>query len=197
MNQNLIIKKKINTKDLNTKEIRNWDPFRSKIAAGIKKGIIPEIYENSNVLYLGAAEGYTISYISDLVNKGEVVGIDISAYSMQKLILLSEQKKNIIPILEDCNFPEKYQKLLNKKFDIIIQDIAQKNQVEILVKNAKLFLKPKGKVLFSLKLSAISQNHKNTSKNELDKFQKYFKIIKKSKLEPFEKKHILIYAENI
>jgi fibrillarin-like pre-rRNA processing protein len=116
---------------------------------------------------------------------------------MQKLILLSEQKKNIIPILEDCNFPEKYQKLLNKKFDIIIQDIAQKNQVEILVKNAKLFLKPKGKVLFSLKLSAISQNHKNTSKNELDKFQKYFKIIKKSKLEPFEKKHILIYAENI
>ncbi|MDD3178285.1 MAG: fibrillarin-like rRNA/tRNA 2'-O-methyltransferase [Candidatus ainarchaeum sp.] len=195
--KNLIIKDKIYTLDLNTKEKREWSPFHSKVCAGIKKGIIPDIKEDYKILYLGAAEGYTISYISDLISIGEVVGIDISAYSMQKLILLSEKRKNLIPILGDCNLPENYKETIeNEKFDLIIQDIAQKNQIEILKKNADLFLKKNGKVLLSLKLSAISQKHKSIINEQLNEFEKNFKIIKKTKLDPFEKKHILIYGEN-
>ncbi len=193
---NLIVSKdRIFTKDLNTSEKREWNPFHSKVAAGIKKGIIPELKEDFNVLYLGAAEGYTISFISDLITNGQVIGIDVSAYSMQKLVLLSEDRKNLIPILGDCNKPDEYLEIINEKVDYIIQDIAQKNQIEILKKNSDLFLKNNGYVLLSLKLSAISQKHNSIIDKELREFEKSFKIIKKRRLEPFEKKHILILGQ--
>ncbi|MCK9293140.1 MAG: fibrillarin-like rRNA/tRNA 2'-O-methyltransferase [archaeon] len=196
MNKNLIIKDKlIFTKDLNSKKNREWNPFHSKVAAGIRKGIIPNINQDSKILYLGAAEGYTVSFISDLVENGVVYGIDISPYSMQKLVLLSEERENIIPILEDCNLVDEYKDLIKTKVDLIIQDVSQKNQIEILKKNAKLFLKEKGEIILSLKLSAISQKKINIIDRELKDLETDFRIIRKVRLEPFEKKHILVFAQ--
>ncbi len=45
-----------------------WNPFRSKLAAGIVGGI-ENIYmqPGSKVLYLGAASGTTVSHVADLV----------------------------------------------------------------------------------------------------------------------------------
>jgi len=196
MNKNLIIKEKlIFTKDINTNKNREWNPFHSKIAAGIRKGLIPNINQDSKILYLGAAEGYTVSFISDLIENGIVYGIDISPYSMQKLVLLSEDRKNIIPILEDCNLVNEYKAFIETKVDLIIQDIAQKNQIEILKKNANLFLKKKGEIILSLKLSAISQKNINIIDRELKDLETDFRIIKKVRLEPFEKKHVLVFAQ--
>lgn len=197
--KNLIIKDgMIFTIDLNSGEKRTWDPNHSKVAAGIKKGIKDfPINENSKVLYLGAAEGYTISYISDIASNGIVVGADISAHSMQKLYLLSLERKNLIPLLGDCNKPEEYnEELKGEKFDLIIQDIAQKNQVEILVKNSDIFLKAKGYVLLSLKLSALTQKkNSNLKEDQLELFRKHFNLIDQKKLDPFEKKHMLILGQ--
>jgi fibrillarin-like pre-rRNA processing protein len=197
MNKGIIFKnKEVFTKDLTTGKLREWDPTRSKVCAGIKKGIIPDIREDDKVLYLGAAEGYTIGYISDILPKGKVYGVDISAYSMQKLLLASFKRENLIPILGNCDKVEEYQDLLKEKFDWIIQDIAQKNQVEILIKNADLFLKEKGLVLLSLKLSAISQkDHKKTTEDQLTLFRRKFNIINQKRLDPFEKKHVLILGQ--
>jgi len=125
-----------------------------------------------------------------------VYGIDISPYSMQKLLILSENTENIIPILGDCNKPFEYEKMISEKFDYIIQDIAQKNQAEILIKNADLFLKEKGLALLSLKLSAISQkNHKKTIDDQINILRNKFKIINQKRLDPFEKNHMLILLE--
>jgi len=197
MNKEIIYSgKTIKTKDATTGKLREWDPTRSKVAAGIKKGIMPNINESDKVLYLGAAEGYTISYISDILPRGVVYGVDISPYSMQKLILAASKRKNLIPILGDCNKVDEYKDLITEKQDFIIQDIAQKNQVEILIKNADLFLKERGYVLLSLKLSAISQkNHKKTAEDQLSLFRQKFAIISQKRLDPFEKKHVLIYGQ--
>lgn len=45
-----------------------WNPFRSKLAAGIVGGL-ENIYmkPGSKVLYLGAASGTTVSHVADLV----------------------------------------------------------------------------------------------------------------------------------
>jgi len=197
--KNLIIKDgMISTIDINNGEKRIWDPNHSKVAAGIKKGLNDfPIAENSKVLYLGAAEGYTISFISDIASNGVVVGADISAHSMQRLYLLSLERKNLIPILCDCNKPETYEEVLGKdKFDLIIQDIAQKNQVEILIKNSDLFLKEKGYVLLSLKLSALTQKKdSNLREDQLELFRKHFILLDQKKLDPFEKKHILLLGQ--
>jgi fibrillarin-like pre-rRNA processing protein len=197
MNKQIILKnQKIFTKNNLTEKVREWDPNRSKVAAGIKKGIMPNIKEDDKVLYLGAAEGYTISYISDILTKGKVYGIDISPYSMQKLLILAEKTENIIPILGDCNKPFEYNEIIKEKFDYIIQDIAQKNQAEILIKNSDIFLKEKGLALLSLKLSAISQkNHKKTIDDQINILRNKFKIINQKRLDPFEKNHMLILLE--
>ncbi|HRT03347.1 MAG TPA: fibrillarin-like rRNA/tRNA 2'-O-methyltransferase, partial [Candidatus Diapherotrites archaeon] len=93
----------------------------------------------------------------------------------------------------DANKPEEYAQLINGKIDFIIQDVSQKNQIEILKKNADLFLKDKGYILLSLKLSAISSgNEKTIIETEINNFKKNFEIIDMKKLDPFEKKHILI-----
>ena len=49
-------------------EYRAWNPYRSKLAAAIERGIseVP-LKSGSKVLYLGAASGTTPSHVSDIV----------------------------------------------------------------------------------------------------------------------------------
>src|SRR5919199_4845942 len=49
-------------------EYRVWDPYRSKLAGAIKKGLnnLP-IKKSMRVLYLGASTGTTVSHVSDIV----------------------------------------------------------------------------------------------------------------------------------
>ncbi|MFA5745981.1 MAG: fibrillarin-like rRNA/tRNA 2'-O-methyltransferase [archaeon] len=185
------------TIDLNSKEKRYWDPTRSKVCAALKKGLnILPLKEDSSVLYLGCAEGYTCSYISDLVDKGIIFGIDFSPHSMQKFVLLSRARENLYPVIGDANKPGDYKELINSKVDLIIQDVAQKNQIEILTKNAKEFLKPDGCVILSLKTTAISQRDTRAIiDEEMMKFEKEFTIVEKRRLDPFEKKHMIIIGK--
>lgn len=185
------------TLDLNTKEKRLWEPTRSKVCAALKKGVnfLP-LKEDSVVLYLGCAEGYTCSYISDLVTQGTIYGVDLSPHSMQKFVILCKERKNLMPVLCDANKLEDYDLLKGLKVDLIIQDVAQKNQVEILNKNAKLFLKPNGYFILSLKTTAISQkNTRDIIENEIKKLEKDFEITEKRRLDPFEKKHMIIIGK--
>lgn len=49
-------------------EYRVWNPFRSKIAAGILGGVDNiHIVPGAKVLYLGASSGTTVSHVSDIV----------------------------------------------------------------------------------------------------------------------------------
>ena len=49
-------------------EYRVWNPFRSKLAAGILGGIDHIfIAPGKKVLYLGAASGTTVSHVADIV----------------------------------------------------------------------------------------------------------------------------------
>lgn len=185
------------TLDLNNKEKRYWDPTRSKVCAALKKGLnILPLKEDSTILYLGAAEGYTCSYISDLAFQGIIFGVDFSAHSMQKFVLLCKERENLYPILGDANKPEDYKQLVDCKVDLIIQDVAQKNQIEILTENAKEFLKPEGYVILSLKTTAISQRDTRAIiDEEIRKFEKEFTIVDKRRLDPFEKKHMIIVGK--
>lgn len=185
------------TKDLLTNKKKFWDPTRSKVCAALKKKIsFFPIKNNSKILYLGCAEGYTVSYLSDIVRDGIIIGLDVSGHSMQRFYLLAKNRENVVPLLEDANKPEKYKDLIDFKVDVIIQDVSQKKQIEILKKNADYFLKEDGYVLLSLKTTAISQKKtKDIVSDEINNFKKYFKIIDKVTLEPYEKKHVFIVGQ--
>ena len=137
-------------------EYRVWNPFRSKIAAGILGGL-DEIFikPGSKVLYLGAASGTSVSHVADIVGPtGTVFAVEFSHRSGRDLINMATHRTNVIPIIEDARHPLRYRMLVSM-VDVIFADVAQPDQARIVGLNAHLFLKVGGGVLVSIKASCI------------------------------------------
>jgi fibrillarin-like pre-rRNA processing protein len=176
------------------KELRSWNPFRSKLAAAISNGISIDIKTNFKILYLGAATGTTVSHISDILKDGIVYSVENSPIAVKKLIKVCEKRKNIIPILEDANHPDRYS-LIVPNVEIVYQDISQRNQAEIFIENSKQYLKKNGFGIIMVKARSIdvSLNPEKVFDLVCSKLENYsFKIIKKLNLNPYEKDHAAI-----
>ncbi|VDP96569.1 unnamed protein product [Echinostoma caproni] len=138
--------KRISVEDDNGEKIeyRVWNPFRSKLAAGIV-----------NVLYLGAASGTTVSHVSDIVGPdGVVYAVEFSHRSGRDLLNVAKHRTNIVPIIEDARHPHKYRMLVGM-VDCIFADVAQPDQSRIVGVNADYYLKNGGHTVISIKASCI------------------------------------------
>jgi len=177
----------------NGKYYRQWNPFRSKYCAALKNGLAENIFKkNATVLYLGSAEGTTVSHVSNIVGReGVIFCVDISEIAMQKLAKLAEIYENIFPILSDAQIIQNYKEDVGK-VDVLFQDVSQRNQTEIFIKNSEL-LASGGLGALSLKTKSISQkDKKEILADEKKKLEKVFEIVQIVSLEPFEKEHYLI-----
>lgn len=179
-------------------EYREWDPHRSKLAAAIMKGIrIMPVKPGDKVLYLGAAQGTTASHVSDIVGEeGYVVCVEFASKPFQKLIPLCEERGNMIPVLADANYPEKYEEYC-EEVNCIYQDVAQANQGAILLKNARMFL-GNGE-LAALCVKARSVNVAEEPRNVFERVEKElitdFRILESIGLKPYEKDHRFLVCE--
>ena len=181
-----------NLKKFDGKEYREWDPKRSKLAAALLKGIKETgIKQDSTILYLGAAHGYTCSFISDISKNGKIFALDFAPRVVRDLVYLSEHRKNICPILGNANQPETYFPKIGQLVDIVYMDIAQKNQVEIFLKNIRLFLKKDGYGLLALKARSINVALKPEKifKHARKELEKQIKVIEQKNLNPWQKDH--------
>ncbi|MDO8554505.1 MAG: fibrillarin-like rRNA/tRNA 2'-O-methyltransferase [Candidatus Micrarchaeota archaeon] len=176
------------------KEYRYWDPFRSKLAGAIKKGLHEFPFtKDGKILYLGASTGTTVSHLSDIVGeKGEIYAIEVAMQVIKRLIELSDHRSNIIPIHDDANQPNNYKEV--GEVDAIYQDVAQPNQVDILIKNCDMFLKKDGIAMIAIKSQSIDVTKRPDDVFEfaLMELEKYFEILEKYKLEPFDKDHLFV-----
>ena len=177
-------------------EYRMWDPRRSKLAALINKGYTPEIGEDSIILYLGAASGTTASHLSDIVTNGAIFAVEFSQSPMTKLIRVCEPRINLIPIFSDAYHPEEYSPMV-PEVDIIYQDVAQRDQIEIALLNSKYYLKKGGTLILMLKTRSIDSTAKpkDLAKQEIEKLKGDFSVIKTLDLRPFHKDHQAIIAK--
>lgn len=179
-------------------EYREWDASKSKLAASVLKGS-PNIgiRKNDVVLYLGASTGTTASHVSDIVgNEGFIFAVDLAPRVMRDLIFLCYNRKNIAPILADANKTD----LLKERVcavDVVYQDVAQKSQVEIFLKNVELFLKDGGYALLAVKARSIdvTKNPKQIFKEVKEKLEKNLVIIDYRELEPFQKDHAMFVCK--
>ncbi|MEM2109498.1 MAG: fibrillarin-like rRNA/tRNA 2'-O-methyltransferase [Candidatus Odinarchaeota archaeon] len=177
-------------------ELRTWDPFRSKLAAALLNGLeeLP-VREGSHILYLGAASGTTCSHISDIIgNQGRLYCIEFSPRSIRDLTTICEDRKNMLPILADARFPDRYSPLCGL-VDIIYCDVAQPDQSKILVDNARLYLKPAGNIMITIKARSIDVTKPPAEifKGEIEFLEKNgFLIKQKLRLEPYTSDHIFI-----
>jgi fibrillarin-like pre-rRNA processing protein len=143
-------------------EYREWDPYRSKLAALILENPEIDIFTDlTSCLYLGASSGTTISHLSDLIPNGVIFGVEFAERSIRQLIQNTSERQNIIPILGDANFPENYANSIFEKVDLVYQDVAQPNQAEIAIKNCNYYLKDKANLVFAIKSQSIDSVKKS------------------------------------
>jgi fibrillarin-like pre-rRNA processing protein len=181
-------------------QYRSWNPFRSKLAALLSKKLIKLPFQHSTtILYLGAATGTTVSHLSDICTKGWIYAVEPSPVAAKTLMTLINQRKNIIPVIEDANHPDRYTHLISKRVDFIYQDISQRNQAEIFAMNAKRFLKEKGEGILMVKARSIDVAMKPSAAYDLVKNQLIdfgLRINDVIELSPYEKDHAAIFIEN-
>jgi len=183
---------------LEGKEFRLWNPTRSKAAAAIVKGIKEfPISEGTKILYLGAAHGYTPSFLSSVVGKrGIIYALEFSERCFNELIPLCLKYKNITPILADARKPELYYWI--EKVDVVYCDISQQDETEIAIRNCKEFLKPNGYLLMAIKSRSIdvTRTPKEVYDSEIKKLKNAsFKIVDWKTLDPLEKAHAFVVAK--
>ncbi len=178
-------------------KFRTWDPHHSKLAALILKGFMPPITDSSMVLYLGAAAGSTASHVSDIARNGLVYALEFSPRVMKNLILACESRPNMIPIFADANHPEKYSYLVDK-VDVIYQDISQRNQAEIALKNMRCFLTDEGCLIFMIKARSIDTIAKTREifGKEVEKLQEGASVLETVKL-PQYRDHLAVIATKL
>ncbi|KAF8473316.1 YDL014Wp-like protein [Kalaharituber pfeilii] len=177
-------------------EYRVWNPFRSKLAAGILGGL-EEIFikPGKKVLYLGAASGTSVSHVADVVGPtGLVYAVEFSHRSGRDLINMAKKRTNVIPIIEDARLPMKYRMLVGM-VDAVFADVAQPDQARIVGLNCHLFLKDKGGVVISIKANCIDSTAPAEAvfAREVEKMrEERIKPLEQVTLEPFERDHCIV-----
>lgn len=172
-------------------EYREWSPYHSKLAAAIAKGLKTFPFKKGqNVLYLGAAQGVTSSFLSDIIGpEGNLYCVEFAPRAMRDLIFVCEKRDNMHPILEDAMRVEKYAEDVGP-VDVLFQDVAAKEQAEILLRNATL-LKEGGFAALAVKSQSIDSavDPAVVYRKTLDQLSS-LKLIEKFRLDPFEKDHL-------
>lgn len=99
----------------------------------------------------------------------------------------------MLPVLADARFPEKYRMLVDQ-VDVIYQDVAQPNQSEIMVKNARMFLKDGGHGFLAIKARSVDVTKEPSEiyKKEIETLKQSFEIKTVVHLEPYDKAHVMI-----
>ena len=182
----------------NNVEYREWDASKSKLASSILKGS-PNIgiRKNDYVLYLGSSTGTTVSHVSDIVGEeGMVFAVDIAPRMMRDFVFLCNDRKNLSPILADSAKTDILKERISA-VDVVYQDVAQKNQLEIFLKNVMLFLKDGGYGLLAVKARSIdvTKQPKIIFKSVKEQLEKELQIIDYRELDPFQKDHAMFICK--
>ena len=146
--------------DAGPRSYRSFEPGRSKLSAGIVHdwaGPLPT--EGQRWLYLGAASGTTASHLADLVGPhGRVYALERSPRPFSRLLAVADRWPTLLPILGDARNPRVYAWLV-PPVDGVYADVAQPDQVEIVRRNAELFLGREGaSVLVALKTASMGRD---------------------------------------
>ncbi len=178
------------------REYRQWDPFRSKLAAFLVRGASePGPWAGArSVLYLGGAHGTTVSHLSDLLPDARLFVVEKSPASFGTLLALARRRSNIYPLLDDAQLPERYSAEVGP-VDFVYQDVAQRSQAAIFIENVRVALAPGGRAVLMLKVRSVSQRGSSVAivreaRRTLERAS--LSISEEISLSPFAREHVAL-----
>lgn len=184
-------------------EYRVWNPYRSKIAAAIVKGLKNFFIKPGwRILYLGAASGTTVSHVSDIVGpEGIVYAVEVAHRPFRDFIeKVSERRRNVVPVLADARNVFEYSWLL-QEVETVYCDVAQPDEVDIAVMNADVFLRKNGFLVIALKASSVDSTRRagevfEKEEARLEATGRY-RIEETVDIEPYAMMHELIVSKKL
>ena len=173
---------------------RQWDSSSSKLGSILSQNIEVGLCPNVKVLYLGAANGTTVSHVADIASI--VYAVEFSPQPMRDLLNVSRSRTNIIPLLKDARRPETYSHIVESNLDLLIQDVATRGQVKTAIDNKK-FLSSTGKLFLVIKARSETATAPPDAvfKQSLEQLSKEYNILLTQKLTSDHKDHLAILAE--
>jgi len=181
-------------------EYRVWDPFRSKLAAAIIKGLPSDVVgQGEKVLYLGTSTGTTPSHISDIIGEdGILYGVEFAPRVAREFVeRVARKRSNVIPYVADAREPTKYSTM--GRVDLVYCDIAQQDQTEIALENCRVHLRKGGRLILLVKSRSIDvvKEPKQIFEEQKHKLEAAgFRVMQVIELAPFDKDHALILAKS-
>ena len=128
--------------------------------------------------------------------EGFVYGLDFAPRVMRNFMFVVEKRKNMLPIFADAKNPESYKQYVGD-VDVVFQDVAQRDQVGIFLKNVNFYLKSGGFGLLTVKAKSIDvSKHPEVIFREVKQIlERSVTIVDYRSLEPFERDHAMFVVK--
>jgi fibrillarin-like pre-rRNA processing protein len=145
------------------------------------------------VLYLGAANGTTVSHVADFC--GPTYAIEFAPRPMRDLLEVAQTRPNIIPQLADARRPGQYRHVVEAGVDVIIQDVATRDQASVAIQNSP-FLAPDGRVVAAIKARSedVTKKPESVFEEVLERLREKYYIDQTKRLDAFHTDHLAVIA---
>ncbi len=150
--------------------------------------------EAENVLYLGAAQGVTARWMAHLVPQGRILAVEKSPVASIGLIRQAREQANILPYVGDARRPETFAPAV-PELGLLYQDVAQRDQVDIFLRNAATFQPRRGFLAVKARSIAVERDPTEVIQEAAEQVQGPGDIVDVVRLDPYHKDHAMIVAD--
>jgi fibrillarin-like pre-rRNA processing protein len=172
---------------------RRWSPDRSKLGATLELAVETGLAGGDKVLYLGAANGTTVSHVADFA--GPTYAVEFAPRSTRDLLDVAENRDNLFPLLKDARKPETYAHVVESGLDAVVQDVATRGQAEVALANRQ-FLADDGRLVAAIKARSedVTRDPEDVFADTLDTLREEYEVLATERLEPFHDDHLAVVA---
>ncbi|MFB6353216.1 MAG: fibrillarin-like rRNA/tRNA 2'-O-methyltransferase [Halobacteriales archaeon] len=172
---------------------RAWDPRRSKLAAMLDRGLDVGLAPDAAVLYLGAAAGTTVSHVADVA--GPIYAVEFAARPVRDLVRVAEARRSVVPLYKDAREPETYAHVVEADLDLLVQDVATRDQAGVAAANRR-FLADDGRLALAIKARSedVAAAPDAVYDRVLDALAADYDVIDTAALEPEHADHLAVVA---
>ncbi|NIC00545.1 fibrillarin-like rRNA/tRNA 2'-O-methyltransferase [Halobacterium sp. R2-5] len=172
---------------------RRWEPHRSKLGATLEAGLDTGLAGGDGVLYLGAANGTTVSHVADFA--GPTYAVEFAPRPVRDLLDVAEVRPNLFPLLKDARKPETYAHVVESGLDAIVQDVATRGQADVALANRE-FLRGDGRFVGAIKARSedVTREPAAVFEDVLERLREGYEVLETARLEPYHDDHLAVVA---
>jgi len=172
---------------------RRWDAHRSKLGATLELGLDTGLSGGDGVLYLGAANGTTVSHVADFA--GPTYAVEFAPRPVRDLLDVAEARETLFPLLKDARKPESYAHVVESGLDAVVQDVATRGQADVALANRQ-FLADDGRLVAAVKARSedVTESPGSVFDRVLDQLREGYEVLATERMEPFHDDHLAVVA---